>query len=85
MWYLLVALLFAVLTSVGILKGWRWLQIVAKPAVLVILFMYLWTSTGLSGATLWFGLGILFCLVGDIFKINLATDMIRPVHQCAAG
>ena len=48
-------------------EGAQW----AKPAVLVILFMYLWTSTGLSGATLWFGLGILFCLVGDILLLSI--------------
>ena len=71
MWFLLVALVFAVLTSVGILRGWRWLQFIAKPAVMVALFIYLWTSVGLSGATIWFGLGILFSLVGDVLLLWL--------------
>ncbi len=85
MWYLLVALLFAVLTSVGILKGWRWLQILAKPAVMVVLFMYLWTSTGLSGAALWFGLGILFSLVGDILLLSVERFFVFGLASFLIG
>ena len=33
---------------------------------MIILFLWLWTSTGLSGAPLWFGLGILLSLTGDV-------------------
>lgn len=71
MWLLLVAFMFAALESVALLKQIRWLGFVAKPAVMIVLFVYLWTSTGLQGATLWFGLGILFCLVGDVFLLWL--------------
>ena len=85
MWYLLVALLFAVLTSVGILKGWRWLQILAKPAVMVVLFMYLWTSTGLSGAALWFGLGALCSLVGDILLLSVERFFVFGLAAFLVG
>ena len=33
---------------------------------MIALFLWLWTSVGLQGALLWFGLGILFSLVGDV-------------------
>jgi alkenylglycerophosphocholine hydrolase len=72
MWLLLAALMFAVLNFVAIWKGWIWLQFIAKPGVMVMLIVYLWTSVGLAGgAPLWFGLGILFCLVGDVFLLWL--------------
>ena len=41
-------------------KGWRKLEFVAKPAVMVCLFIWLVATAGLQGALLWFGVGILF-------------------------
>jgi uncharacterized membrane protein YhhN len=69
MWLLVAALMFAGVQSFALWKSMRWLQFIAKPAVMVILFIYLWISVGLVGAALWFGLGILSCLVGDVFLI----------------
>lgn len=69
MFYLFVALIFAALTAFGIWKDNRGLQFFAKPAVMVTLFIYLWTSTGLQGATLWFGLGMLLSLAGDVLLL----------------
>jgi uncharacterized membrane protein YhhN len=68
---LLAALIFAALESLALWKKIRPLEFIAKPAVMVMLFLYLWTSTGLSGAALWFGIGILFSLAGDIFLLWL--------------
>lgn len=68
---LLLALLFALLNSVGLWVGWKWLQVIAKPAVMAVLFIHLWTSVGLSGAATWFGVGILLCLVGDVFMLGI--------------
>jgi uncharacterized membrane protein YhhN len=42
------------------------LETIAKPAVMIALFIWLWTSAGLNGALLWFGLGILLSLAGDV-------------------
>jgi uncharacterized membrane protein YhhN len=62
----IAALIFAALESLALWKKWSRLEYLAKPAVMIILFIWLWTSTGLSGASLWFGLGILLSLTGDI-------------------
>ena len=62
----IAALIFAALESLALRKKWSRLEYLAKPAVMIILFLWLWTSTGLSGASLWFGLGILLSLTGDI-------------------
>ena len=63
---LIAALVFAALEVLALWKNWLRLEYVAKPAVMIILFIWLLTSVGLNGALLWFGLGILFSLVGDV-------------------
>jgi uncharacterized membrane protein YhhN len=62
----IAALIFAALESLALWKKWTRLEYLAKPAVMIILFLWLWTSTGLSGVSLWFEVGILLSLTGDI-------------------
>ena len=64
--WLILALIFAALESFALWKSWDKLEYVAKPAVMVCLFIWLYLSTGLQGLTLWFGVGILFSLAGDV-------------------
>lgn len=71
MLYILIALTFAALESLALWKQIRPLEFIAKPAVMVVLFIYLWTSIGLTGAAFWFGLGVLFSLMGDVFLLWL--------------
>ncbi len=63
---LVAAFVFAVLEGLALQKNWSKLEWLAKPAVMLCLFVWLFTTVGLSGATLWFGLGILFSLLGDV-------------------
>jgi uncharacterized membrane protein YhhN len=64
--WLIMASLFAALEVFAALKNRRKLEYVAKPAVMICLFLWLYSMTGLRGNTLWFGVGILFSLVGDV-------------------
>ena len=66
--YILIILAFisAALKSLALWKGWRGLEFFVKPAVMVCLFIWLYATAGLQGALLWFGIGILFSLAGDI-------------------
>ena len=67
MYFLIVlAFIFAGLESLALWKGWHKLEYLAKPAVMVCLFIWLYATAGLHGALLWFGIGILFSLAGDI-------------------
>lgn len=66
---IILAFFFAALESLALWKGWRRLEFVAKPAVMVCLFIWLYATAGLHGALLWFGIGILFSLAGDIALI----------------
>lgn len=63
---LVAAFVFGVLEGLALQKNWFKLEWVAKPAVMLCLFVWLFTTVGLNGATLWFGLGILLSLLGDI-------------------
>ena len=64
--FLLFAILFAALESLALWKYWLKLEYFAKPAVMISLFLWLLTSTGLNGALLWFGLGLILSLTGDV-------------------
>ena len=67
MYFLIIlAFIFAGLESLALWKGWHKLEFIAKPAVIVCLFIWLYATAGLQGALLWFGIGLLFSLVGDI-------------------
>jgi uncharacterized membrane protein YhhN len=73
--WLILAIMAAALESIAIQKNIRRLELFAKPAVMVFLFIWLFASTGLQGNALWFGLGILFSLAGDILLIS-SSDRI---------
>ena len=63
--WLTFALVFAFLQAIAVSGNLQPLEYIAKPAVMVFLFLWLYAGSGLQGNTLWFGLGIVFSLVGD--------------------
>jgi alkenylglycerophosphocholine hydrolase len=67
--FLLVALIFAALEIFAVQKRQARLEYIAKPLVMLALFFWLWTSTDVKGAALWFGVGVLFSLVGDVLLV----------------
>jgi uncharacterized membrane protein YhhN len=73
---LVLACLFAVLESFALWKHIHRLEYVVKPAVMVCLFTWLYLSTGLQGAALWFGVGILFSLAGDVLFLFIDRTFI---------
>jgi uncharacterized membrane protein YhhN len=68
MTYLLLGLVFvaAIVDWAAVARGWRRVEIVCKPATLILLFAWLFVQTQAQGVLLWFGLGLLFSLAGDI-------------------
>lgn len=64
--FLIAALILAVLEAVALQKNWFRLEVVAKPGVMIVLFLWLFRFAGLNGALIWFGLGILLSLAGDV-------------------
>ena len=80
--FLIAAFVFAALEALALWKNNPRLEYAAKPAVMVALFFWLWTSAGFSGALLWFGLGILFSLAGDVL-LMISLDRLFLVGLVA--
>ena len=73
--FLIAALIFAALEALAPWQNSSRLKYIAKPAVMIALFIWLGTSVGFSGALLWFRLGILFSLLGDVL-LMLSFDRL---------
>jgi uncharacterized membrane protein YhhN len=71
--WLILALFFAFLEAIAVFKNFERLEYIAKPAVMVCLFLGLYSTTGLQDSALWFGAGILLSLAGDIL-LMVSTD-----------
>jgi alkenylglycerophosphocholine hydrolase len=67
--WLILALFFAALEVIAASRNVQKLEYPAKMAVMVCLFLWLYWSTGLQGNPFWFGLGLLFSLLGDMLLI----------------
>ncbi len=67
--YILLALVLAaaILDWISVARGWKKIEYAAKPAALALLFAWVFVQSQLQGIALWFGLGLLFSLAGDIF------------------
>jgi uncharacterized membrane protein YhhN len=64
--WLALVLIFASLEAIAVSKNLGQLEYIAKPAVMGFLFLWLYTTTGLQNNAFWFGLGVVFSLVGDV-------------------
>lgn len=86
-WLFFVAVGFALLDWYAAWKENRVLLFIAKPATLLFLILWSIQITGWHGSMLWFGLGLLFSLGGDIallfsarwFLLGLASFLLAHV------
>jgi alkenylglycerophosphocholine hydrolase len=76
--WLILALIFAFLEGIAVSKNIQRLEYIAKPAVMICLFLWLYTTTGLQGNAFWFGLGIVFSLLGDVLLMVSLERMFLP-------
>ena len=63
------ACLAAVLDWLAVAKQWRRVAYFAKPLTILLLYTWFVCQAGLQGAALWFGIGLLFSLAGDVFLL----------------
>jgi uncharacterized membrane protein YhhN len=71
---IVVAFILAIIDWIAADKEIKPLEYVAKPATMLALLWWIWSSVGLGGEMLWFSLGVIFCLAGDVF-LMLPRDM----------
>lgn len=60
------ALLIAIFDWFAVAKGWKTIEYLAKPSVMIALLVWLWTIGGGTGQLVWFVFGVVFSLAGDI-------------------
>jgi uncharacterized membrane protein YhhN len=70
----IIVLVLAVVDWIAADKKWKRLEYVTKPATMLALLWWMWQSVGWGGSMLWFTLGAVFCLAGDVF-LMLPWDM----------
>ncbi len=76
--WLVLALIFAAVEAIAVSKKIQQLEYIAKPAVMIFLFLWLYTTTGLQENTLWFGFGILLSLAGDVLLMISLDRLFLP-------
>lgn len=64
---LIIAMVSAILNWAAIEQHWKKIEYVAKPATMVIVIIWLVLNGGLSSGIIWFTLGAVFSLAGDVF------------------
>jgi alkenylglycerophosphocholine/alkenylglycerophosphoethanolamine hydrolase len=64
---IVIVLIFAVLDWVAVERNWKPVEYVAKPATMLAVLLWIWLSAGFGGGMLWFTVGVIFCLAGDVF------------------
>jgi uncharacterized membrane protein YhhN len=71
---LIIVLILAILDWIAAEKKWKPIEYVAKPGTMLALLWWIGQSVGWGGSMLWFTLGAVFCLAGDVF-LMLPKDM----------
>jgi len=64
--FLWIAIITAPIDWLAVEKGWRIIEYLAKPAVILALLAWLGKNNGVNGGMIWFVIGLLFSLIGDI-------------------
>lgn len=73
-----IALGIALLDWIAVGKQWKGLEFFAKPGVMLLMLVWLWSLGGFSGQMTWFAIGLGLSLCGDIF-------LMLPREQFLAG
>ena len=63
-WYVLV---MAIVNWVAVERKLKWVEYIAKPGTMILLLIWIVSNADLGGALLWFVLGGVLSLFGDIF------------------
>ena len=63
-WYVLV---MAIVNWVAVEKKWKRVEYIAKPGTMILLLLWIVLNGSLGGPMIWFFLGVIFSMGGDIF------------------
>jgi uncharacterized membrane protein YhhN len=63
----IIVFILAILNWIAVERHWKVVEYIAKPGTMVALLWWIGQSAGWDGSMLWFTLGVIFCLGGDVF------------------
>ncbi len=63
-WYVI---LMALINWVAVERKWKWVEYIAKPGTMILLLLWVGLNADLGGVLLWFTLGGVLSLCGDVF------------------
>lgn len=87
-WTLLyIAAACALIDWLAVWRGWRQVNILFKPATLIFIIAWFVQITQLRGQSVWFGIGLVFALIGDacllfpnkLFLAGLAAFLVTQL------
>jgi len=81
----IIVLILAVVDWIAAEKKIKALEYFAKPATMLALLWWMWQSVGLGGPMLWFTIGAVFCLAGDVFLMIPRNMFIFGLLSFMAG
>lgn len=73
---LILATAVAVLNWVSVENTWKNVETFTKPAVILLYLAWLWQNDSFGGQMLWFSLGLLFSLAGDVLLLKIGNFFI---------
>lgn len=76
-WLFWLMIIFAVIDWTASWRGWHEVRWISKPGTLILLIAWFTQIGGWTGGLVWFGLGLFFSLLGDIF-LNLPVKFFLP-------
>jgi uncharacterized membrane protein YhhN len=65
-----IAFAFAAIDWLAVWSDWKRPRYFAKPGVILVLLIWMVSAGGVQGQLLWFTLGLVFSLAGDIFLLE---------------
>lgn len=71
-WLFWLMVVLAVLEWLAAWQHWKKVRWVSKPGVLILLIAWFTQIGGWQGTLIWFGIGLIFSLLGDIF-LNMSS------------
>jgi len=75
--FFILAIIIAILDWIAVARKWRRIEYFAKPATMLALLTWVGVNGGFHGPMLWFALGLLFSLGGDVF-LMLPREQFIP-------
>jgi uncharacterized membrane protein YhhN len=77
LWLLFLALGVGGFNWIAVEKNWKRVKYITKPTVILLFLAWLWQNHSLGGGMLWFSLGLVFSLAGDVLLL-LPANFFLP-------